>query len=83
VADYLWWTDWTHYFVAGHRLRDMFDDGSQWRYFVIDDTVYQAGDWEFAGIENNKIIVQRLFNIVENRATMKSTFTLETCEIDL
>jgi hypothetical protein len=53
------------------------------KYYVINDTLYKAGDWEFAGIENRKIIVQKLNNIVEYPETMTTSFILETCEINL
>jgi hypothetical protein len=53
------------------------------KYYVINDQLYKAGDREFAGIENKKIIVQKLNNLVEKSETMTTTFTLETCEIDL
>ncbi|MDR3168767.1 MAG: hypothetical protein LBU27_03255 [Candidatus Peribacteria bacterium] len=52
-------------------------------YFVINDTLYEAGEREFAGIKNDTVTVQRISNLVENTETMKSTFTLETCEVDL
>lgn len=52
--------------------------------------IIETSKWNFVDIQNNKIIVRRIKNskVIWNPDTMppeqlKSTFTLETCEIDL
>jgi hypothetical protein len=49
--------------------------------FVINDKLYEAGNWQFAGIEYGKIIVKKIDITYEDN--QERTFTLETCEIDL
>jgi hypothetical protein len=78
-----WWTDGTNYFIPWYRLSDFSKVDWNAKYYVINDQLYKAGDWEFAGIENYKIIFQRLNNIIEYPETMTTSFTLETCEINL
>jgi hypothetical protein len=99
MLDYEWWTDGQNYFVAGYR------EPTNTNYsivYVINDKVYNPGEsklgnWimqqskrNFAGTNENKIIVKRIKNgiLIWDPETMtidklKSTYVLETCEMDL
>jgi hypothetical protein len=77
-------SDWENYFVAGYRNSHW--DFEEPLYFVINDKLYEAGGRQFAGIKNDKIIIKKVDNIQQFKEPLEprqTTFTLETCEIDL
>jgi hypothetical protein len=77
-------TDGENYFVAGYRNQIPLPyNRVSPLYYVINDKVYVAEDWNIAGITQEKFIVKRLINKTENRKDWTVNFTLETCEVAL
>ena len=78
-------TDGNNYFVKWYRVSELssLDKYPRTGYYAINDKLYESQNWNFWGIQNEKIIVKRLNNLVKNENTMTTTFVLQTCEINI